>query len=99
MFNFIKPHASRVQESPVHPVNVLIVDDEEPVRRFVDRVLTGAGYQTTLASDGPEAIEIAAKVGTVLGILVTDVMMPQMGGDELCTPSAADGAERSKCCI
>ena len=61
---------------------VLVVDDEETVRQFVDRVLQEAGYRTTLASDGPEAIEVAAKLGT-FEILVTDVMMPQMNGDEL----------------
>jgi two-component system cell cycle sensor histidine kinase/response regulator CckA len=61
---------------------VLIVDDEESVRRFVERVLTDAGYRTALASDGPEAIEVAARLGSV-DLLITDVMMPQMTGDEL----------------
>jgi two-component system cell cycle sensor histidine kinase/response regulator CckA len=41
-----------------------------------------AGYTTALAADGVEALEIAAKMGTV-DILITDVMMPQMLGDEL----------------
>ncbi|HZR25456.1 MAG TPA: response regulator [Vicinamibacterales bacterium] len=63
-------------------VSVLIVDDEEPVRMYVDRVLSSAGYHTTLASDGPQAIEIASKMEQ-LDILVTDVMMPEMQGDEL----------------
>jgi two-component system cell cycle sensor histidine kinase/response regulator CckA len=63
-------------------VSVLVVDDEEPVRKFVDRVLRNAGYQTVVASDGPEAIEVASKLAS-LDILVTDVMMPQMAGDEL----------------
>jgi two-component system cell cycle sensor histidine kinase/response regulator CckA len=62
--------------------NVLIVDDEETLRRFVDRVLTQAGYTTTTASDGPEAIAAAAKLGSI-DLLVTDLMMPQMTGDEL----------------
>jgi two-component system cell cycle sensor histidine kinase/response regulator CckA len=58
------------------------VDDEEPVRKFVDRVLREAGYRTALAGDGPEAIEVARGLG-VFDILVTDVMMPEMSGDEL----------------
>src|SRR5205814_616489 len=41
-----------------------------------------AGYETTAASDGPEAIEAAAKMEH-FDLLVTDVMMPQMTGDEL----------------
>lgn len=63
-------------------VSVLVVDDEEPVRKFVDRVLRDAGYKTAVAGDGPEALEAAAKMGPI-DILVTDVMMPQMAGDEL----------------
>jgi two-component system cell cycle sensor histidine kinase/response regulator CckA len=63
-------------------ITVLVVDDEEPIRKFVDRVLKDAGYLTVLASDGPEAIELASKLAS-LDILVTDVMMPLMAGDEL----------------
>ena len=63
-------------------MSVLIVDDEEPLRRFVERVLQQAGYRTTTAADGPEAIEKARTLET-FDILVTDVMMPQMTGDEL----------------
>jgi two-component system cell cycle sensor histidine kinase/response regulator CckA len=61
---------------------ILVVDDEEGIRMFVDRVLTGAGYKTTLAVDGPQAIQIASTLEP-LDLLVTDVMMPQMTGDEL----------------
>lgn len=61
---------------------ILVVDDEESVRRFVERVLHEAGYDTVLASDGPEAIEAAARLGS-FDLLLTDVMMPQMTGDEL----------------
>ena len=64
------------------PASVLVVDDEELVRKFVDRVMREAGYQTATAADGPEALEVAAKLET-FDILVTDVMMPQMTGDEL----------------
>jgi len=64
------------------PQSVLIVDDEEPVRRFVDRVLRAASYRTTVAADGPEAITVAAANGP-FDILVTDLMMPEMTGDEL----------------
>jgi two-component system, cell cycle sensor histidine kinase and response regulator CckA len=64
------------------PISVLVVDDEEPVRKFVDRVMREAGYSTVQAGDGVEALEVASKTGTV-DILVTDVMMPHMLGDEL----------------
>ncbi len=45
-------------------------------------MLRDAGYATVLAADGPEAIAAAAKMDT-LDIIVTDVMMPEMQGDEL----------------
>ncbi len=60
----------------------LIVDDEETVRKFVERVLREAGYKTAVAAVGPEAIAVAATLDQ-FDILVTDVMMPQMTGDEL----------------
>jgi CheY-like chemotaxis protein len=72
----------RSRKSPSRPRHVLIVDDEDLVRKFVERVLREGGYQTSVASDGAEALEVAAKLDT-LDILVTDLMMPKMTGDEL----------------
>ena len=82
MFDAIRKQARRLMKPPVARGPLLIVDDEEPVVKFVDRVLREAGYQTVTASNGPEAIETAKKIGP-LGALVTDVMMPGMTGDEL----------------
>jgi two-component system cell cycle sensor histidine kinase/response regulator CckA len=78
----LKDYAARFKAVTSRTLRVLIVDDEEPVRKFVDRVLREAGYETRLAADGPEALE-AAKNGAAIDILVTDLMMPQMTGDEL----------------
>jgi two-component system cell cycle sensor histidine kinase/response regulator CckA len=78
----ISAYASRLKRRPARPATVLIVDDEEPVRNFVERVLRDAGYKTAVAADGPEAIDIASKLDS-LDVLVADVMMPQMMGDEL----------------
>lgn len=83
VLSFVKNYTSRLKhQPPPSPVNVLIVDDEEPVRKFVERVLREAGFVTWTASDGPDAIEVANKMPSV-DILVTDLMMPQMTGDEL----------------
>ena len=81
LLTFIKGPAKR-KEPASQPLRILVVDDEEPVRRFVERVLRDAGYATTLAADGPEAIAVADKMDGI-DILVTDVMMPAMQGDEL----------------
>ena len=77
-----KDYASLLKPVPPRPLRVLVVDDEEPVRKFVDRVLRDAGYQTTTAGGGQDALAVAQTMPTV-DILVTDVMMPQMTGDEL----------------
>jgi CheY-like chemotaxis protein len=61
---------------------VLIVDDEAVIREFVERALQQAGYRTAIASDGPEALAVAATQGP-FDLLVTDLRMPLMMGDEL----------------
>ena len=60
---------------------VLIVDDEEPILRFVDRVLRKAGYETSPASGAADALTLAEK--SSFDLLVTDLAMPDMNGDEL----------------
>jgi two-component system cell cycle sensor histidine kinase/response regulator CckA len=72
----------RQPRAPSDPYTILIVDDEEAVRKFVDRVLREAGYRTALAADGTDAIDVASRMGP-FEVLVTDVMMPKMSGDEL----------------
>ena len=66
----------------VRASRLLIVDDEDAVRRLADRFLRGAGYQTIVADEGTRALEVAA-TNAPLDLLVTDVMMPGMTGDEL----------------
>jgi len=71
-----------MKRTPSRPISVLIVDDEPSVQRFVERVLSEAGYTTRVAGDGPEALEVASRMEE-FDLVVTDVMMPQMTGDEL----------------
>jgi CheY-like chemotaxis protein len=78
----VRDYAVRMKGTPKRPLSALVVDDEDLVRKFVARVLREAGYETATASDGPEALEVAASLEN-FDILVTDVMMPQMTGDEL----------------
>ena len=63
-------------------LRVLIVDDEAPMREFVQRVLDAAGYETAVAPDGDEAIALASK-DKPFDLLVTDEMMPRMAGHQL----------------
>ena len=74
--------AHGLKRGPSPRPRVLIVDDEEQVRTFVERVLRGAGYETALAGDAAAALAQASKPGS-FDVVVTDLMMPQMSGDEL----------------
>ncbi len=67
---------------PLPAARVLVVDDEEVVRRLVERVLSDAGYEVTAAADGTEALAVARRMGGI-DLLVTDVIMPHLNGREL----------------
>jgi CheY-like chemotaxis protein len=71
------------QPAQTEPITVLVVDDEEPVRRFVARALALHGYLVTSASDGVAGLEAAAAAEKPFDLLFTDLMMPEMNGDEL----------------
>jgi two-component system, cell cycle sensor histidine kinase and response regulator CckA len=64
------------------PIRVLIVDDDENMRLYVERVLRDAGYETQTAEDGDVAIAVAGK-SEPFDLLVTDEMMPRMVGHQL----------------
>jgi CheY-like chemotaxis protein len=63
-------------------MTVLIVDDEDLVRKFVERALSEGGYRTAVASNADEAITVAASLESI-DLLLTDLIMPEMNGDEL----------------
>ncbi|HTC24971.1 MAG TPA: response regulator [Gemmatimonadales bacterium] len=59
---------------------ILIIDDEEGIRRPLQRVLERAGHEVLAASDGQEGLRLWRKVGADL--VITDVMMPNKNGIE-----------------
>jgi CheY-like chemotaxis protein len=61
---------------------ILLVEDETALRAAARRMLGGAGYRILEARHGEDALEIMANEGAV-DLLVTDMIMPQMGGREL----------------
>ena len=68
---------------------VLVVEDEDAVRRITCRVLERLGYTVVAAADGDEALAIVARGGPVIDLLVTDLIMPRMNGRELADQLAA----------
>jgi PAS domain S-box-containing protein len=62
---------------------ILLVEDEPAVRALAERVLAEGGYSLLVAADGRDALEVAARHDGAVDLLVTDVVMPGMGGREL----------------
>lgn len=65
---------------------VLVVDDEPDIRQLVSRLVKMAGYQPFQASDGMDAIAVVVECqlgGYPIDLVITDVRMPRMGGEEL----------------
>jgi hypothetical protein len=62
---------------------LLLVEDEPMVRDVARRTLERRGYRVITASNGVEGLRAAAAEADVIQLLVTDVVMPQMGGREL----------------
>jgi DNA-binding NtrC family response regulator len=60
---------------------ILIIDDEEAIRRFLSDVFIRAGYGVSLAKNGREGLEMARNGG--FDVIVTDMVMPDMQGAEM----------------
>jgi PAS domain S-box-containing protein len=70
-------------QPPVSGETVLVAEDDDQVRAVVRRVLARAGYRVIEARSGGEALALAERHGDAIDLLVTDVVMPEMGGPEL----------------
>jgi two-component system cell cycle sensor histidine kinase/response regulator CckA len=68
---------------------VLLVEDDASLRQFVSTVLGECGYKIIEAHDGIEAIAIAEQFAGPIDLVLTDVVMPKMGGRELSATLAA----------
>ena len=64
-------------------VNIMVVDDDFSVLRFVEDAITILGYQAHTASSGKEALEKIIQMEKPVDLLFTDVVMPFMTGIEL----------------
>ncbi len=71
------------------PKTILLVEDQDVVRALVHRVLTEDGYVVHDARDGSHALEVAATVEGNIDLLLTDLVMPNLGGPELAVRLAA----------
>ncbi len=70
-------------EIPNGTETILLVEDEEIVRNLSRQILEACGYTVIEARNGIEALEVCASQEVKIDLLMTDVVMPQMGGREL----------------
>jgi len=68
--------------------HVLIVDDEVNIRRVLAAMLKREGYEVTTAADGEQALGVLLR--TPVHVVVTDLVMPRLGGMELLRRVSAD---------
>lgn len=61
---------------------ILLVDDEEQVRKVAQKILERCGFQVVTAANGREAIDIFRERSTEIACVLLDLTMPQMDGEE-----------------
>ena len=62
---------------------ILVVEDEDMVRNLTVEVLESCGYEVLQARNGIEALDFCKSYGAKIDLLITDIVMPQIGGREL----------------
>jgi PAS domain S-box-containing protein len=82
------PHVGAERSAPASALpgggeTILVAEDEAQVRKLTDRVLGGLGYQLLSVGDGAEALEAATTHAGPIHLLLTDMVMPGIGGGEL----------------
>jgi PAS domain S-box-containing protein len=72
-----------LRSSSIVPKTVLVVEDDDEVRGIVRELLSRQGFLVLEARQGREALSLAEKYAQPVHLLLTDVVMPGMGGQEL----------------
>jgi signal transduction histidine kinase/ActR/RegA family two-component response regulator len=70
---------------------VLLVEDDRAVRVIAARVLRRDGYEVIEATNGREGFELYRKLGGQVELIVTDLVLPEMGGRAMVRAMAAEG--------
>ena len=69
-------------EVPAKSARLLLVEDDRALRRYLEVVLQRAGHKVVAAADGLEAMKVL--LSTTIDVVITDAMMPNLNGYELC---------------
>ncbi len=74
---------NKTNETPRGTESVLLVEDDDGVRKITAQMLKRLGYIVTEAENGKDALSIVRKRGTPFDIVLTDFVMPEMNGKKL----------------
>ena len=66
-----------------HGETILLVEDEASLRDLTSRILTRSGYQVCAVGSGADAVRLASDPAQTIDLLLTDVVMPEMMGNEV----------------
>ncbi|MEZ4587805.1 MAG: PAS domain-containing protein [Gemmatimonadales bacterium] len=77
------PRPPEAALEPVKGATILLVEDEDAVRRLTKRLLAADGYQVIEAVDGEDALAVAGRHDGPIDLVLTDLVMPRMNGREL----------------
>ena len=87
--------AADVEREP-HPApararasTILLAEDEQGVRAFLEMALTRAGHRVIATQSGPEAVAVGQRSAAPIDLLITDVVMPGLSGPEVADRAAA----------
>jgi PAS domain S-box-containing protein len=64
------------------PARILVVDDEEIIRRVVSQLLTKIGHRVLTCNDGQEAVDLYRDSWGDIDLVILDIVMPRLGGLE-----------------
>lgn len=62
---------------------ILLAENDAGVRKLMLRILRGEGYQVLAAAGGEDAVSLASRHNGAIDLLVTDIVMPGMGGADV----------------
>lgn len=79
----VKEKPGKTTSKKKHQVTVLLVEDEDSVRSVTTRILKGFGYKVLEAKDGLEALALYKYYPHKINLLLTDMVMPELGGIDL----------------
>jgi two-component system, cell cycle sensor histidine kinase and response regulator CckA len=73
--------------------SILLVDDDPLIRRLASEVLGGLGYRVTVTVNGVDALGALTEPGAHFDLIITDVVMPKLGGKELAKEVVSRGID------